>query len=212
MLRSERRPPVTSARRRWFGRILPLFVIVLAGCGTTQVVDRTPDGRTILVRSPQPDYQALLEMHRDYGIKTVVNLRGEHPCRGWFESEAAAVGIIGAEWVHFPISSRRGLSPEECDRFFEIVENPANWPILIHCEGGIHRTGLLCALYRMQYEGWTPAAALEELEDNWFGWGTTDRQAAKDWVSTYVAVPGRFLPGSKAETASTASKGSRGTR
>jgi len=46
---------------------------------------------------------------------------------------------------------------------------------LVHCFAGIHRTGAFCAIYRMEYEGWTNAGAIAEmkacgyntLEDEW---------------------------------------------
>ena len=43
------------------------------------------------------------------------------------------------------------------------MDNPDNYPVLIHCFAGIHRTGAFCAIYRMEYEGWTNAEAIEEL-------------------------------------------------
>ena len=38
--------------------------------------------------------------------------------------------------------------------FFEIMDNPANYPVLIHCYHGVGRAELYSALYRIEYEGW----------------------------------------------------------
>ena len=38
-----------------------------------------------------------------------------------------------------------------------------NYPVLIHCCAGIHRTGAYCAIYRMECEHWSNAQALDEL-------------------------------------------------
>jgi len=71
-----------------------------------------------------------------------------------------------------------GLLPaaEEGVRLFrEVMDDPKNYPVLIHCFAGIHRTGAFCAIYRMEYENWTNAQAIAEmracgykdLEDEW---------------------------------------------
>jgi tyrosine-protein phosphatase SIW14 len=43
------------------------------------------------------------------------------------------------------------------------MDNPDNYPVLVHCFGGIHRTGAYCAIYRMEYEHWSNAQAIAEL-------------------------------------------------
>ncbi|MFJ1208206.1 dual specificity protein phosphatase family protein [Burkholderia pyrrocinia] len=42
-------------------------------------------------------------------------------------------------------------------------------PVLIHCQHGADRTGLVSALYRMVYQGWTREQALDELQHGGYG-------------------------------------------
>ncbi|MFJ2988542.1 dual specificity protein phosphatase family protein [Collimonas sp. NPDC087041] len=42
-------------------------------------------------------------------------------------------------------------------------------PILIHCQHGADRTGLVSALYRVVYQGWTKEQALNELQNGGYG-------------------------------------------
>ena len=54
----------------------------------------------------------------------------------------------------------------------KIMRDPANHPVLIHCFAGIHRTGSYCAIYRMEFEHWTNARAIQEVKA--FGYTNLD--------------------------------------
>lgn len=45
------------------------------------------------------------------------------------------------------------------DSFLKIMDNPDNYPVLIHCYHGIGRAELYSALYRIEYEGMDPDKA-----------------------------------------------------
>ena len=61
------------------------------------------------------------------------------------------------------------------------MDNPENFPVLIHCFAGIHRTGAFCAIYRMEYEHWTNERAIVEVKAN--GYNTLE----DDWdILTYL--------------------------
>ena len=59
------------------------------------------------------------------------------------------------------------MAPDEAgmrvDRFLEVMKDPSNYPVLIHCYAGIHRTGAFCAVYRMEIEHWSNKRAIDEL-------------------------------------------------
>ena len=38
--------------------------------------------------------------------------------------------------------------------FYKIMDNPANYPVLIHCYHGVGRAELYSAVYRIEYENW----------------------------------------------------------
>ena len=189
------RPSASPPRGRGHAAALAALACGLAsGCGATQVVDRADDGRAILIRTPQPDEDDLEALARAHGVRTVLNLRGEREDEGWFERERRGVERVGAAWVHLRVSGRSAPSDETVARFLDLVEDPAAWPIVMHCQGGIHRTGLLAALYRMQYQGWSAERAIAEMEDLWFDWTVTDREALKRWLRAYRRDPARSIP------------------
>jgi tyrosine-protein phosphatase SIW14 len=114
-----------------------------------------------IYRGGQPDlagFQAL----KDAGIKTVVNLRTSG------DEEAAAIGL---DVVNLPTPSFPSISaPDEArlKAFFDVVTDPERQPVFIHCAHGCDRTGMMCAIYRIEVCGWTSDQAVEEMRS--FGW------------------------------------------
>ena len=52
------------------------------------------------------------------------------------------------------------------DRHRCVLEADDAYPLLIHCKAGLHRTGVLAAVYRMERQGWTPLQAYTEAYDS----------------------------------------------
>jgi tyrosine-protein phosphatase SIW14 len=58
-----------------------------------------------------------------------------------------------------------GAGPDEPYlRFLEVMQNPANHPVLVHCSAGVQRTGGAVALFRVVEQGWTLNRALAEMK------------------------------------------------
>ena len=86
-----------------------------------------------------------------YGIKTVIDLRDEVSDQYHQEEIAAAVDQIeGTRYVN--IRSPQVPKRENLLQFYELLDDPANYPVLIHCYHGLGRTMLYVAVYRMEYE------------------------------------------------------------
>ncbi len=49
-------------------------------------------------------------------------------------------------------------------KFRAVMNDPHNYPVLVHCFAGIHRTGAYCAIYRMEFEHWSNAQAIAEMK------------------------------------------------
>jgi tyrosine-protein phosphatase SIW14 len=48
--------------------------------------------------------------------------------------------------------------------FLRVMDDPSNHPVLLHCFAGIHRTGTMCAIFRMEYHRWPVEPALAEMQ------------------------------------------------
>ena len=99
-----------------------------------------------LYRSAQPSAAQITEYASRYGVRTIVNLRGENAGRPWYDSEVAASASLGVSHVDFRMSSSRDLTKEEAGRLLATLE-AAEKPLLIHCQAGADRSGLAAALY-----------------------------------------------------------------
>ena len=126
----------------------------------------------VLYRSGQLSPTGFERILHDYGIKTVITLRtvrtpGLPYPDGWEKDICDArnlkhVRIIPRVWG----ADEKGEIPaeESVRQFLEVMDDPANQPVLVHCFAGIHRTGTMCAIFRMEYQGWPADRAITEMQ------------------------------------------------
>ena len=99
-----------------------------------------------LYRSAQPTAARIAEYQQSYGIKTIVNLRGENPGSDWYDAEVAEAKKLGIAHVDFRMSARRMMTMEQFSQIIDVFQK-AEKPILVHCKSGSDRSGLVSALY-----------------------------------------------------------------
>ena len=101
-----------------------------------------------LYRCSQPDYSRLQSLAREYGIRTVVNLRGCCDPTPWYRNEARSCQEMDINLEDLAFSATRLPSTKAIRELLDILDN-AQEPLLIHCHRGIDRTGLACALWKL---------------------------------------------------------------
>jgi protein tyrosine/serine phosphatase len=124
----------------------------------------------VLYRSGQMSLDGLKRVIHDYGIKTIVTLRdatrpGDGPPDLEEERYCKAEELNYVRIPPQPWWASDGTVPAEqgVERFRALMNDPANYPVLVHCFGGIHRSGAFCAVYRMEHDHWTNAQAIAEM-------------------------------------------------
>jgi tyrosine-protein phosphatase SIW14 len=130
-------------------------------------------------------------------IRTIINLMDEAPDpslphnffdrRGVAESEVCKELGVNFVFIGPDLIARNkfpGIRPKAIDQFLQVMDNPANYPVLIHCRAGLHRTGCVTAIYRMEYENWSVAQALQELKGH--GFGEYASTSFNDYITQYV--------------------------
>ncbi len=55
---------------------------------------------------------------------------------------------------HINIPSRQLPTYETLEKFYEVLDDKSNYPVLIHCYHGTGRAQIYSAIYRLEYEGW----------------------------------------------------------
>ena len=104
-----------------------------------------------LYRSAQPSAADVASYARQYGIKSIVNLRGESS-EDWYLREVEAASRGGIAHFDFRLSASKRVSPRQARQLIALLQT-APKPILIHCQAGADRTGLASMLYLQQIAG-----------------------------------------------------------
>lgn len=110
--------------------------------------------------------EELPEYIKEHQIKSVIDLRfpgtgddvnnPEIPEELTAEKEAIAK-MDGINY--FNNGSDQVPQEHNLKMFFEIMDNPSNYPVLIHCYHGVGRAEMYSAIYRIEYEGMDPNEA-----------------------------------------------------
>lgn len=116
----------------------------------------------LLFRSAQLDESDAAKLH-ELGIKSIVNLR--HFSRG---GDRRAFG--DQFWLaNKPLQSWEIKPAQIADVLRTIRERQKEGAVLVHCYHGADRTGLVVAMYRVIYQGWSLDAARSEMIDGGYG-------------------------------------------
>jgi protein tyrosine/serine phosphatase len=115
-------------------------------------------------------------------IKTVISFWDEEPDptlkRSRFNSDSIKESELCKElgvdyrfiYVELLPDARTGIDrPPAIDEFLKIMDDEKSYPVLFHCKAGLHRTGVMAAVYRMEYDGWSREEAMRELKSHGFG-------------------------------------------
>ncbi len=99
-------------------------------------------------RSAQLDRDELEYYIKKHNIRSILNLRGKNPDNSWYKEELE----VSAEHnvIHYDISLSASREPtdEDVQRLIKIFKS-APRPILIHCQAGADRSGLVAAMWKV---------------------------------------------------------------
>lgn len=157
-----------------------LYMIMLLGLLTSPVIAQTATQRpeswakSVTLEHAENFYQVTEELYRaaqptaaamrtyeDYGIRTVINLRSFHSD----EDEIAGTNLV---LVELPTHAWKDFSDDYVIEVLQAIRK-AQKPVLLHCQHGADRTGMIIAMYRIVEQGWSREAALDEMRNGDYG-------------------------------------------
>jgi tyrosine-protein phosphatase SIW14 len=111
-------------------------------------------------RSEQPNRKTFSQVEK-FGIKEVLNLRQYHTDNG----EAENTQLV----LHHVKMNAANVTYPQIFKALQTIKN-AKGPILIHCWHGSDRTGVVSASYRVIFQNWPKAQAIDEMKHGGYGY------------------------------------------
>ncbi len=129
-------------------------------------------------RGAQPDESDYKDLAA-IGIKTIFDLRDDPKDYARHAAEAA-----GLRYINIAMSDTDRPADETVEEFLKFVGDPSTGKFYVHCKGGRHRTGLMGAVYRMNFYQWDFKQSYKEMKqyDFYTRWGHGD---IKEYVQDY---------------------------
>ena len=141
----------------------------------------------VLVRSAQPGLGDIERLTPEDGVKTILSLRdGEDP------EVIAYAKAHNMDWLVLKMKADLPPTPEQqelfltlaegrtvdLDRFRSVIRKGSRTsgqatfgrPLLLHCQGGSDRTGVMTALFRIEEQGWSVEEAKAEMLRHFHIW------------------------------------------
>jgi protein tyrosine/serine phosphatase len=147
--------------------------VAFAARQQTQVRNFRVMKEDVLYRSGQMTLEGLQRVAHEYGIRTVISLRDKSH-GGLNSADDAEEKYCNQQEINFyrlpprhweaELGSEPAPVEENVKVFRTVIADSKNYPVLVHCFAGIHRTGAYCAIYRMEQDHWSNGRAIEEIE------------------------------------------------
>lgn len=155
-------------KRIWLGLFIGIVISVSAYSQQIRAEKITVPGSELanlykidegVYRSEQPSYADFKALEK-YGIREVLNLRNRHSD----DDEAAGTKIK----LHRLKMKAHSVSEDQLINALRIIRSRKG-PIVFHCHHGSDRTGAVCAMYRIVFQGVSKQKAIQEMTEGGFG-------------------------------------------
>jgi protein tyrosine/serine phosphatase len=112
----------------------------------------------LLYRSAQPDAEGFANLAKSLKVKTVIDLRES-------KTDEAYLGTSKIRPYYVPMNALHITKEQIIAALTLIRAHQGEGPILVHCQHGADRTGVVMAMYRIIYQGWSKQQAIDEMKN-----------------------------------------------
>ena len=154
---------------RYWKRVL-ILLIVVGGLGGGYVYHQHHKYKHLAVhqegmvyRSAWLEPETFSEVIEIYQIRTVVNLckPGEMGEERWVK-QREAVTNAGARLIELSMPTTIDVSDPQIAEHLKILEDPNNYPLLVHCQHGVTRTAKFLSIYDIAFRQMTAKKSLKD--------------------------------------------------
>lgn len=161
--------PLPGRRRVWRIAAVLLLVAILAAIAGWFLDTDEYHFRVVqqgqLYRTGIKDADQFLEACNRSKARTVVTLLTQEELQNTdFKGAIDAAQQHGVKVVFIPVTQGVGPTLDEVYRFVELAANPANRPLLVHCQQGVRRTAKMVAAYQLAIMGYDRQQAIDAIE------------------------------------------------
>lgn len=186
-----RQPEEDETKLEFVGRLLKRPVLRWLFKDNLGVVDSRAGAE--ILRSKQPTPNDLLRLQARRGVRTILSLNGDQDedATLWEDTDPRDAprgrkvnlrGFIADQGLQHEVlrmSASRAPTDAELVAAFRVLLDDSKKPILIHCRGGSDRTGIISALYEVEFLGVSKAEARKRMRKHlWMAADGTEVQGA----------------------------------
>lgn len=173
--------------------LLPEVLRVALGPNFHTVIERR------VYRAAQPSAATIERYVHQYGIHSIINLRGVNTDEQWFQDEEKVAWREGVDLFHVNLCASEKPLADDVRALIDALEEAVP-PLLIHCNSGADRTGFASACYLLLKTDATLSEARAQLSLRYghFSWGRARCQGQmldsyRVWLSARGAEHSRDL-------------------
>lgn len=163
--------------------LLFLSVILLSGLAVLDYY--LHDFHTVvpkqIYRSRQLSKEQFSDVIHEYGIKSIINLRGANPGSQWYSDEMAVAAQNHIQHYDLALQSEQLPSKTSFQTLVTILET-APRPLLLHCQSGVDRSGFAAAISLILMDAPIEAA---EKQESWRYLVFSKESIGKQFLASY---------------------------